>query len=65
MRIAPLRGAGATLLKCPACGLTCHAAALAAQGHCPGCGHERVIRLDLARGGREVVATAPNRRARA
>ncbi|MFF4948639.1 hypothetical protein ACWC2K_34545 [Streptomyces chattanoogensis] len=68
MRITPLRGAGATLLKCPApaCGLTCRPTALAAQGHCPGCGHDRLIRLDLARGGHGRVAAAPlHRQARA
>ncbi|QRX90286.1 hypothetical protein [Streptomyces noursei] len=66
MRIAPLRGAGATRLKCPACSLTCHPTALTAHDHCPDCGHERLIRLHLTRGGRGAVsATSPNRQARA
>ncbi len=68
MRITPLRGAGAVLLKCPdpACGLTCRPTALAAQGRCPACGHDRMIRLDLARGGYGAVASvSQNRQARA
>ncbi|ARF58060.1 hypothetical protein B1H19_31235 [Streptomyces gilvosporeus] len=68
MRISPLRGAGTVVLKCPvpACGLTCRPTALAAHGHCPGCGHDRLIRLDLARGGRGAAASASlNRQAQA
>ncbi|WP_411142795.1 hypothetical protein [Streptomyces sp. x-80] len=64
MRITPLRGTGAALLKCPdpTCGLTCRPTALAAQGRCPGCGHDRLIRLDFTRGGRRSTPTASSTR---
>ncbi|UKY48550.1 hypothetical protein [Streptomyces inhibens] len=47
MRIIPLRGAGTALLKCPipACGLVYLPTALAQQGCCPGCGHDRLVQL--------------------
>jgi hypothetical protein len=50
VRITPLRGPGAALLKCPACRLKCRPAAIGPDGACPGCGHERLLRVDALRG---------------
>jgi hypothetical protein len=50
MRITPLRGAGVTWLKCPACRLKCRPTALGPDGRCPRCGHERMLKLSF--GGR-------------
>ncbi|GAQ58473.1 hypothetical protein [Streptomyces acidiscabies] len=47
MRIVPLRGFGATWLKCPSCRLACRPAALTPDGGCPRCGHNRMLRLSF------------------
>ncbi|GAA0415857.1 hypothetical protein [Streptomyces luteireticuli] len=50
MRIIPLHGTGTTLFKCPVptCALVLLPTALAEHGRCPGCDHDRLVRLDLA-----------------
>jgi DNA-directed RNA polymerase subunit RPC12/RpoP len=50
VRITPLRGPGAALLKCPACRLKCRPTAIGPDGACPSCGHERLLRVDVLRG---------------
>ena len=45
MRITPLRGAGVTWLKCPACGLKCRPTAATPGGGCPRCGNDRMLKL--------------------
>jgi predicted RNA-binding Zn-ribbon protein involved in translation (DUF1610 family) len=61
MRITPLRGAGAALLKCTACRLKCRPTATAPDGSCPNCGHARLLRVDVLRGriSPAWMATAP------
>ncbi|AVZ74280.1 hypothetical protein SLUN_21075 [Streptomyces lunaelactis] len=49
MRIPRLRG-GSALLKCPACRLKCLPAAVAQDGSCPRCGHQRLLSMDIDRG---------------
>jgi hypothetical protein len=45
VRITPLRGTGVTWLKCPGCRLKCHPTAVGADGHCPRCGHDSLLKL--------------------
>ncbi|WP_405578344.1 hypothetical protein [Streptomyces sp. NBC_01092] len=52
MRITPLRGTGVTWLKCPACRLKCRPTAVGANGRCPRCGHDSLLKLSF--GGRAV-----------
>ena len=56
MRITPLRGTGVPWLKCPDCRLKCHPTAVGADGRCPRCGHESLLKLSF--GGRAVRPAA-------
>jgi DNA-directed RNA polymerase subunit RPC12/RpoP len=50
MRITRLRGSGVAWLKCTACRLKASPSAVGADGHCPRCGHTRMLKLSF--GGR-------------
>jgi hypothetical protein len=58
-RIPRLLGSGGTLLKCPACRLTCLSAAVGEDGNCPCWGHDHLVRVGILSGyvGRTTTTT--------